>query len=283
MRQLGKEQGQESPSGPRKGFSVQTEVGGIRLGYEMAGEGPPLVLLHGFPLNSAMWRPQADALRDRFTVISPDFRGFGDSAVPRDPMSMESYARDVLALMDVLGFGRFALGGLSMGGYVAFRVVALAPGRVSALLIADSRAEPDTEEGVARRRAAIARIESEGPAGYLEEFIGSLVGPTTRTQRPGVIAAIREIIGTPPARGLTAALSAMAARPDSRPLLGGITVPTLVLVGEEDALTPPAMAEAMAAALPSARLVRIEGAGHMSNLEAPDEFTRAVHDFLTSL
>ncbi len=262
---------------------MHTEVGGIRMGYDMEGGGEPLVLLHGFPLNRAMWRAQVTGLRDRFTVIAPDFRGFGDSEIPRNPMSMEAYAQDVLALLDVLGCPRFALGGLSMGGYVAFRVMALAADRVSALVIADSRAEPDTEEGRQRRHAAVARIGEEGPAGYLEEFAGQLVGPTTRAQQPGVVEAVREIIGTPPARSLTAALSAMASRPDSRPLLGKVAVPALVVVGEEDTLTPPSAAEAMNAALPNARLVRIPSAGHMSNLEAPEAFTRAVREFLTAL
>lgn len=262
---------------------MHTEVGGVRLGYDMEGGGQPLVLLHGFPLNRAMWRPQVAGLRNWFTVITPDFRGFGDSESPRNPMSLEAYAQDVLALLDALGCPRFALGGLSMGGYVAFRVMALAASRVSALLIADSRAEPDTEESRQRRQAAIARIEAEGPAGYLEEFVGQVVGPTTRTQHPGVVQAVREIIGTPPARSLTTALSAMASRPDSRPLLGEIAVPSLVVVGEEDTLTPPSAAEAMAAAMPNARLVRIPGAGHMSNLENPEAFTRAVREFLTAL
>lgn len=259
---------------------MQIEIGGTRLGYEIEGEGPAVVLLHGFPLTRAMWRPQMAALRDRFTVITPDLRGFGESAVPRDAMSMDAYAQDVLALLDVLGYARAALGGCSMGGYVAFRVVARAPERVGALLIADSRAEPETEEGRQRRRAAIARIEADGPAGFLEEFAGQLVGPTTRAQRPGVVEAVREIIGTPPARTLTAALAAIASRPDSRPLLGTIGVSVLVLVGEEDTLTPPPEAEAMAAALPRACLVRIPAAGHLANLEAPEAFTAPVREFL---
>jgi len=262
---------------------VHIEVGGIRMGYDMEGGGAPLVLLHGFPLNRAMWRAQVAGLRDRFTVIAPDFRGFGDSQIPRDPVTMNAYAQDVLALMDALGCPRFALGGLSMGGYVAFRVMALAADRVSALLIADSRAEPDTEEGRQRRYAAVARIENEGPAGYLEEFAGMVVGPTTRAQRPEVVQAVREIIGAPPARSLTAALSAMASRPDSRSLLSEVKVPALVVVGEEDTLTPPEAAEAMVAALPNARIVRIPAAGHMSNLEAPETFTRAVREFLAAL
>lgn len=259
---------------------MHVEVSGIRLGYEVDGQGPPVVLLHGFPLNRAMWGPQVAALRDRFTVITPDFRGFGESEVPKGPLTVDDYAQDILSLLDALGHPRVILGGCSMGGYVAFRIVARAAARISALLIVDSRADPDTDEGRQRRYAAIKRIEAEGSVGFLEEFVMALVGPTTRVQRPGVFGAVRQIVGSPPAQSLTAGLSAMASRPDSRPLLASIAAPTLVVVGEEDTLTPPASAEVMVQGLPHARLVTIPAAGHLSNLEAPEAFNRAAREFL---
>jgi pimeloyl-ACP methyl ester carboxylesterase len=259
---------------------MHVDIAGIRLGYEVDGQGPPVVLLHAFPLNRAMWGSQVAALRDRFTVITPDFRGFGESGVPGGPLTVDDYAQDALALLDVLGHQRFVLGGCSIGGYVAFRMIARAAARISALLIVDSRAEPDTDEARQRRFAAIKRIETEGPKGFLEEFAAGLVGPTTKGQRPGVLEAVRQIIGSPPPKSLTAALSALAARPDSRPLLASISVPTLVVVGEEDSLTPPASAEVIAQAVARARLVRIPAAGHLSNLEAPEAFNRAVREFL---
>jgi 3-oxoadipate enol-lactonase len=154
---------------------------------------------------------------------------------------------------------------------------------VGALILADTRAEADSEEGRQRRLAAIARIEREGPAGFVEEFATSLVGPTTKAQRPGVAEALRQIIGTPDPRGLVAALSALAGRPDSRPLLASITVPTLVVVGEEDALTPPASAEVMAKGIADARLAVIPAAGHLANLEAPEAFNRLAREFLLGL
>lgn len=262
---------------------MHVEVGGIRLGYDVDGAGPPVVLLHGFPLHRAMWHPQVAALRDRFSVITPDFRGFGESAVPGGALTVDDYAQDVLRLLDALGHERVILGGCSMGGYVAFRVVAQAPARISALLIADSRAEPDTDEGRQRRYAGIKRIETEGPAGFLEEFAANLVGPTTKAKRPAVVEAVRKIIGSPRPQSLTAAIAAVAARPDSRPLLGSIAAPALVVVGEEDTLTPPASAEVMAQGMPRARLVTIPAAGHLSNLEAPDAFNRATREFLLAL
>lgn len=259
---------------------MRIEVSGTRLGYDTSGSGPPLVLLHAFPLNRAMWNPQVAALADRFTVVAPDFRGFGESEAPAGPLTMDDYARDVLAMLDQMGYERFALAGCSMGGYVAFRLLAAARDRITVLLLADTRAEPDSEEGRQRRLAAIRRIEHEGPSAWLEETIQNLLGPTTRAERPGVIAAVRQIVGTPSHAGLTAALHAMAGRPDSRPMLGNITCPTLVLVGEEDAVTPPAAAEAMAKAIPHAQLVQVPGAGHLANLEAPEAFNRAIREFL---
>ncbi|MDR7521712.1 MAG: alpha/beta fold hydrolase [Armatimonadota bacterium] len=259
---------------------MHVEISGTRLGYGLDGDGPPLVLLHAFPLNRQMWRPQVGVLRDRFTVITPDLRGFGESDVPGGPFTLDDCAQDLLGLLDVLGHRRVVLGGCSIGGYIAFRILARAADRVSALILADTRAEPDSEEARQRRQAAIARIEKEGPEGFLHDLLQQLVGPTTKTQRPGVVSTVRQIIGSPDPRSLTAALSALATRPDSRPLLSAVAIPALVVVGEEDVLTPPEASEAMVAAMPNARLVRIPDAGHLSNLEVPEAFNRAVREFL---
>lgn len=255
-------------------------VNGVRVGYEVDGHGPPVVLIHGFPLNRSMWRPQIEALRDRFTMIVPDLRGFGESDVPEENLTLDTYAGDVLGLLDALGHQRVALGGLSMGGYVVFRILARAASRIGKVIIADSRAGADSDEGRERRYAAIKRIRTQGPEGFLGEFTAQLVGPTTKARRPAVMSATKQIVGSPPAASLVAALSAMATRPDSRPLLASVTVPTLVVVGEEDTITPPAAAEEIASGVRDGRLVTIPDAGHMSSLEAPDAFNRAVREFL---
>jgi len=273
-----------SADGPvRYDEDMQIAVGGIRIGYDQDGSGPPVVLIHGFPVNRTMWRPQVAALRDRFTVITPDLRGFGESDLPTGTVTMDTYAADVLGVLDALGHQRFVLGGLSMGGYVAFRIIAAAPARVRALIMADSRAAPDADEARQRRYAAVTRIQHEGPDGFLRDFLGPLVGATTKAQRPQVAEAMRQITGTPPAQSLTAALVAIAERPDSRPLLPSIAVPTLVVVGEEDTVTPPAESRAIASAVPRARLATIPAAGHFSNLEVPEAFNRVVREFLEEL
>ncbi len=258
---------------------------GTTLGYAVEGQGPPIMLLHGFPLNRTMWGPQVGALRERFTVITPDLHGFGESDPPAEPKhtSMDTYAGDVLRLLDALGYDRVILGGFSMGGYVLFRVLARAADRISALVVADSRAGADSDEGRQRRHAAIARIRSEGTEGFLTEFVTGLVGPTTKAQRPRIVEAVRRISGSPPGSALIGALSAMAARPDSRPLLASVAVPTLVLVGDEDHLTPPDAAREIASGIRGARLVTIPAAGHLSNLEAPEVFNDALLDFVLRL
>ncbi|MDR7554817.1 MAG: alpha/beta hydrolase [Armatimonadota bacterium] len=262
---------------------MHLEVNGQRLWVHTWGTGPPVVLLHGFPLNGAMWRVQGEALADGWQVVAPDFRGFGDSDPPGAPVSLDAYAEDVLRVADALGLSRFVLGGLSMGGYVVFRVLARAADRVAAVILADTRADPDTDEGRQRRFDAIARIEREGPDGFLADFTATLVGATTRAHGSEVLEAVRAMARRAHPRGLTAALAAMAARPDSRPLLARLTVPVLVLVGEEDTLAPPEVARTMAAATPRGQLVVIPAAGHLSNLERPDVFTAAVRTFLTEV
>lgn len=256
---------------------------GGRVHYQTWGAGPPVVLLHGFPLSGAMWRPQGEDLGDRWQVVAPDFRGFGASDPPAGAMTLEAYADDVLRVADALGLSRFVLGGLSMGGYVVFRVLVRAAGRVEAVILADTRADPDTEDSRRRRLDGIARIEREGPEGFLADLTATLVGPTTRARRSDVLETVRAMARAAHPRGLTAALAAMAERPDSRPMLSRLAVPVLVLVGEEDTVTPPDVARAMAAAIPGARLVVVPGAGHLASLEQPEAFTGAVREFLTDL
>lgn len=259
---------------------MKIDRSGTTLAYEKEGQGPPVVLIHGFPLNRTMWRPQIEALRDRFTVVAPDLRGFGEAAGPVNDLTMDAYAGDVLDLLDSLGMDRVALAGFSMGGYVAFRVIAKAAGRIRSLIIAGSRAGPDSEEARQGRHKAIERIRTEGPDGFLEEFSARLVGTTTKAARPAVLDAVRRIVGKPPASSLAAALAAMAARPDSRPLLATIAAPTLVIVGDEDTVMPPDAGKEIATGVQTGRLVTIPQAGHVSNLEAPEAFNKALREFL---
>lgn len=258
---------------------MRRTINGVGFGYDLAGSGETVLFLHAFPLNRQMWTAQVRALRGRARTLTVDFRGFGESDVPPGPYTLEMFADDALALARALGVTRAAVVGLSMGGYVAFRLIDRAPEFVRALVLADTRAEPDTPEGRTRRLALAERVEREGmPA--MQEFIQGLVGPATRETRQEVVAEVQRIIAHPDPRAVAHTLRALADRPNSRPLLPTITVPTLVLVGEEDTLTPPDSARVIADGIPRARLVVLPRSGHLSNLEAAHPFNQEMVDFL---
>jgi pimeloyl-ACP methyl ester carboxylesterase len=237
----------------------------------------PVVFLHAFPLNSAMWEPQQGILGDR-PVLAPDFPGFGGR--PMDAPDLERFAHTVLDHMDAAGIPRAIVVGLSMGGYVAFRLHALRPDRVAAMVLADTRAGGDDEAGRAKRTDQAARVRKEGVEWLAEALLPALLGETTRQSRPEVVAKVKEMAEGAHPEGVARALEAMRERPDSTPDLQRIQVPVLVLVGEEDTLTPPAEARRIAEGVPEGRLVIIPGAGHLSNVEAPEAFNEALLAFL---
>jgi 3-oxoadipate enol-lactonase len=253
------------------------------IAYEDAGAGPVVVLLHAFPLDSGMWRPQIGPVAQRYRVIAPDLPGFGQSAVSAG-LTMDSVADVVAELLDHLGVNeRVALGGVSMGGYAALGFARLYPQRLRTLILADTKADPDDEPTRTNRDRMIQLVTDQGPTAVLDQLLPKLLGPSTLAGRPAVVQAVRELAGRQTADGVVAALKAMRDRPDAAPGLGHISVPTLVVVGEQDAVTPPDKAKVLAAAIPNARLVTIPDAGHLSNLENPDVFTTAVREFLDTL
>ena len=259
---------------------MKQRIGKIELAWEEAGRGAPVVLLHAFPLNRRMWAPQVKELSARYRVIAPDFRGHGESGVAEEDSTMERLAEDVRGLLDHLKLERVALGGLSMGGYVAFAFVRRWPERVRTLVLADTRAGADTEEGRKGRYETAALAEREGSAAIANLMAPKLLGPATLERKPEVVAAVREMILEASPAGIAAALRGMAARPASFDLLPQIKCLTLIVVGEQDGLTPPADSEVMAEAIPNSRLVKIPDAGHLSNLEQPEKFNQVLLDFL---
>lgn len=249
----------------------------IALAHDDLGEGAPWVLLHGFPLTRRLWDAQRP-LAARARLVLPDLRGFGASPAAA-PATMDTMAEDVLALADDLGLGRFGLLGLSMGGYVALALHRRAPGRVAALALVDTQAGADTEEGRARREELARRIEAEGAAVLVRDFLPKLLGPRGRDDAD-LVARARALVLASGAPGLAAAMRGMAAREDLRPHLADIRCPTLVVVGEHDEVTPPAKARELAAGIAGARFVTLPGAGHLSNLEAPAAFNETLGAFV---
>ncbi len=252
--------------------------GGGRRGNREAGT---LLLIHGFPLTARMWEPQLELARRGWRVIAPHLRGFGGApAVPAPARSLDDFAGDLVDLLDALHVGEAVVGGLSMGGYIAFALIRRAPRYVRGLILADTRAQADSPEALEARRRLLAAVERVGASAAADEMLPKLVGSRTRTDQPQLVETLRAMILGNPAETIAGAITALMTRPDSQPLLATIACPTLVIVGEEDGITPPPMSEAMQRAIPGAELVVIPAAGHMSNMEQPAEFNRAVADFL---
>lgn len=252
------------------------------LAHGDVGRGLPVVLLHAFPLNRSMWEPQIAALFGECRCIVPDLRGFGDSP-QGGPYTMDRYADDVAALLDALQIEQAVVAGLSMGGYVAFALLRRHRKRIRALVLSDTRATADTPEAAQKRLDLIEVARTQGVDAVADRQLSGLVGKSTREKQPDLVERIRSIILRSSVEGIVGALDAMRTRLDSTPLLAGIDVPTLILVGEEDAVTPAKEARAMHEAIPKSRLEVIPEAGHLSNLERPAAFNRALSDFVGSL
>lgn len=254
----------------------------FEMAYDDVGAGLPVLFVHAFPLNRTMWAPQVSALVERCRCIAADLRGFGESTVC-PPYSMEQYADDLVHLLDQVHVPRAVIVGCSMGGYLAFTMWRRHRDRVRALVLADTRAGADSDQALARRRELIEVARTEGSTAIANLQIAGIVGKTTREKQPDTYDAVHRMIAQAPAEGIVGALEAMMLRPDSTPLLAGIDVPTLVVVGEEDALTPEKEARAIHERVPGSRMEVIAQAGHLASLERPASFNHVLTEFLVSL
>ena len=262
---------------------IRIHVRDIEMAYDEAGSGAPVVLLHGFPFNRSMWNEQIAALAPSFRVIAPDLRGHGETTVTKAPATMDELARDVVALMDALGISRAAVCGLSMGGYAALALCKMFPARVRALVFADTRAHADTQEAKDNREQQAQKALSEGMTAIADAMLPKLLSPATLARRSEVVERVREMIVNTNPQGAASAQRGMAQRFDHTASLSRILSPTLIIVGSEDAITPVTDAETMHREIDGSRLEVIEGAGHVSNIEQPDSFNRALTTFLGDL
>ncbi|BAH40062.1 MAG TPA: alpha/beta hydrolase [Gemmatimonas aurantiaca] len=261
------------------------QLPGFQLGYDDSGDGLPVVFLHGFPHDRTLWTAQKASLASQVRCILPDLRGFGHSST-HGPFSVDQYADDVVGLMDHLGIERAAICGLSMGGYVAMAMWRRHADRIAAMVFCDTKATADSEEAKGRRDELIAVVKRDGARAIAEAQLDGMVGSTTRARRIEVVNGLRAMMGRQPVAGIIGALQALRDRPDSRETIGTITVPSLVVVGEEDSLTPIKEARAIAELLPAAARVRLEiiaSAGHVPCLERPAATNHALSDFFATL
>lgn len=256
----------------------QLEISGQKFHVVHEGEGSPIVFLHGFPLDHSMWKHQRADFKKSHRVIIPCLRGFGESPTQIDAVSLAGHADDLNAILDRLGIREpVVLCGLSMGGYIAFRFWEKYAARVKSLILCDTKATADTEEAAKGRLATADKVLQRGSEVMAEGMLPKLFAKETP---PDVIEETKRVIVATSPKTIAAALRALAARPDSTPLLASINVPTLAIVGEHDAITKPEDMEAMTNGISGAKLVRIPNAGHMAPLEQPAAVKAAIRSFL---
>jgi len=261
---------------------VITFRNGRALGFDDVGKGIPVLFLHGFPHDRSLWSPQLGALAAPARTVCMDLRGFGESAAGAGA-GVDGYADDAAALLDGLGIDRAVITGLSMGGYATFAFWRRHRDRVRALVLCDTRATADTDASRIARREMQALAEERGSMAVANQMIAGMVGKTTREKNPELVDALHRMMSLAPVRGVVDALDALMTRPDSTETLATIDVPTLIIVGEEDVLTPVKDARAMHLAIAGSRLEVIAGAGHVSNAERPATFNHVLSEFLVSL
>ena len=253
------------------------------IAYREVGTGRPLVLLHAFPLSSAMWLAQREELAGVCRVITPDQRGFGASELGDDEPSLDACADDLARLLDRLELDQVVLGGLSMGGYVAMAFLRRHADRAGALILADTKASADPEPARANRERIAQAVLEEDSTVLVDDVLPTLLGATSVASRPMVSGRVRGLVQAAPGPAVAWAQRAMAIRPESFDTLRAFDRPALVIVGDEDQLSPVADAQAMTDALPQARLAVLQEAGHLTAVETPEAFTAEVTGFLAGL
>jgi len=252
------------------------------ISYQLTGSGQTIVLLHPFPMDHRLWQPQVEHFSPHFQVLTPDLRGFGNSdGFGAQTPSIEQMADDLNALLDVLNTTEpIILCGLSIGGYVALRFAQKYFSRLRGLVICDSRAQADTEETKAGRNRMIDFASQHTPDEIVQKVLSGLLGKTSLRTRPELIQRVQEIGSSQSQQAILDALAALRDRPDATGWLSAITIPTLLIFGEEDALAPSHVIETLQSGLPQATLVKLPKAGHFSSLEQPELFNEALEDFL---
>jgi len=262
-------------------FAMPTAtLNGASIHFRDKGKGMPVLLLHGFPLSHRMWDAQVDALAVNDRAIAPDFRGFGQSTNPEGAFTIEKLADDVHALVQHLGLGAFVLGGLSMGGYVALAYAAKYPATLRGLMLFDTKAEGDSDEARQTRDKMIELTRRQGARPVATTMLGKLIPESSAEGRPQLVRDLKQMMESTNPETIAHALAAMRDRPDYTSTLGRIAVPTLIVVGEEDAITPPEVMTLLHEQIPQSVMQTIPSSGHMTPMEQPQLVTHAIEGYL---
>lgn len=265
------------------GVIVKAQINGITLAFNDQGTGLPIIFLHAFPLNRTMWAKQEEALSSQFRIITIDLRGHGESDAPLWHYSLDQAADDVRGLLDYLSIRQAVFVGLSMGGYILFAFHRKYAGYAKGLVLADTRAQADTDEGKQARFEMAQIAYKQGARAIADMMIPKLLSPATIRTRPELVQRVRTMIEGNQISGIAGDLMAMAQRPDSIPLLKRISCPAQIIVGELDLPTPPSDAKLMTDNIPNAHLAIIPEAAHLSNLEQPRLFNETVRAFVENV
>ncbi len=267
-----------------KGYHLTTPLHHFDLSYNDVGEGTiPIIFLHGYPFDKTMWDGQLDALKASYHVIACDIRGFGKSTDEQSPLSMELFADDLIQFMNQLSISKAIICGLSMGGFIALNALQRFPERFKALILCDTQCIADTPEVKEKRYKIIAEIATEGVAGFNEGFVKSVFHQDSLTNKKALVDQLSRVVFSNSEHIITEGLKALAERSETCSRLQEISVPTLIICGSADQVTPLAQSESMHASIEGSELRVIDQAGHVSNLEQADTFNKHLLDFLTGL
>lgn len=263
---------------------MQTTLNGRVVGYDERGDGMPIVMIHGYPLNRMIWEAQWEGLADQARIIAPDLRGFGESEMVDAPTEVSTYANDVREFLDAIGVHEPAIiAGLSMGGYVAMAYLRQFPDRVAGVILANTKATPDTIEGKAGRDKNVGVAKEKGADAIAEGMLPKVLSPKTYASNPELVAQVKRIMASATVPGIIGALEAMRDRPDSTPTLLEFSQPVLIIAGADDQLMSAADQQTMKEAARNSTLVTIADAGHLSPMEQPTAFNGAVAEFLRDI
>ena len=265
-----------------KGKDLQINVNGISVAYNEEGKknGPAIIFIHGFPFDKSMWDLQMESLKEDFRVIAYDIRGHGSSEAGNENFSIDIFTNDLLFLMDALEVEKPILCGLSMGGYIALNAIGKFPQHFSALVLSDTQCIADTPDLKLKRMKAIDTINKDGVEKYAEESLKNLFATDSFTKKKEVISAVREMIVQTSKQSLSYTLFALSERKGTCSKLQNIAGPVLILVGKEDKITPPAAAGLLHEKIQGSVLKVIGNAGHVANMENPDEFNDHLKKFV---
>jgi pimeloyl-ACP methyl ester carboxylesterase len=256
-------------------------VNGIAVYEHGDRSNTPVIFIHGFPYNSSMWSQQIKRLKESYYCIAYDVRGLGDTPPGDGQFTMELFADDLFSVMDGLDLDKPVVVGFSMGGYIALRAVEKEQDRFRSLILCDTKSEADDDAGRIKRAGAISTIDKDGVELFASSFVPMTFGDDAPQQIPETYSSILEQATNESPVGVKGCLLAMAARTDTTSTLTNIQIPTLLLVGEEDTLTPPSVMQAMHEKISNSELITVSGSGHMTPIEKPEIVTQNMEDFLS--